>query len=148
MSELRLSENGFKFLKTQEGEVLHGYLDSVGKLTVGVGHLVLPGEPYRLNKPITADESTRLLRQDVRRFENCVNNAVTVPLTQNQFDALVSLAFNIGESGFRKSSVLRKLNQKDYHGAAAAFLLWNKAGGRVSKGLSSRRQREKELFLK
>lgn len=146
MANLKVSDKGIKFLKEREGEILRGYKDSVGLLTIGVGHLVLPGEPYRLNKPITQAESTRLLRQDLVRFEKCVNSAVKVPINQNQFDALVSLAFNIGEKAFNNSSVVKRLNAKNYTGAAEAFLMWVNAGGKKSKGLVTRRNLEKALF--
>ena len=141
------SDNGIKAIKAREGEVLHGYLDSVKKLTVGVGHLVLPGEPYKLNQPITAAESTKLLRQDLKSAEGAVNNGVTVPISQNQFDALVSLTFNIGNGAFAKSSLLKKLNAKDYQGCADGFLAWNKAGGKVAKGLVTRRNAERLQFM-
>lgn len=101
---------------------------------------------------ITKAQSRAYLRKDLARFERCVNDAVTVPINQNQFDALVSLAFNIGEANFEKSSVLRLLNQKNYTGAADAFLRWNKAKKKgvltVLPGLTRRRKEERALFLK
>lgn len=141
------SDKGIKAIKAREGEVLHGYLDSVKKLTIGVGHLVLPGEPYALNKAITAAESTKLLRQDLKSAEGAVNNGVKVDISQNQYDALVSLTFNIGNAAFAKSSLLKKLNAKDYQGAADGILAWNKAGGKVVKGLVVRRNAERLQFL-
>lgn len=147
---MRVSPEGLKFLKRQEGEELEVYRDSVGLPTVGVGHLLTAAEKkkWKVGDRITQAESDALLIADLKRFEDCVTNSVTVPVNQNQFDALVSLAFNIGERGFTRSSVLRKLNLKDYEGAAEAFLMWNKAGGKVSEGLNKRRQREKALFLR
>jgi hypothetical protein len=72
---------------------------------------------------------------------------VKVPLTQNQFDALVSLVYNIGQTAFSNSTLLKKLNAKDYQGAADQFLRWNKGGGKVMKGLVRRREAERALFL-
>ncbi|WP_312069487.1 lysozyme, partial [Acinetobacter sp.] len=77
-----------------------------------------------------------------------VNNLVKVPLSQNQFDALVSLTYNIGSTAFKNSTLLKKLNAKDYAGAADQFLRWNKGGGKVLKGLVRRREAERALFLK
>ncbi|KQD16250.1 lysozyme [Acinetobacter baumannii] len=71
-----------------------------------------------------------------------------MPLTQNQFDALVSLAYNIGSGAFKGSTLLKLLNKGDYKGAADQFLVWNKAGGKVMKGLVRRREAERALFLK
>lgn len=141
------SANGIKFIKSHEGEILKVYLDPVGLPTVGVGHLVKPGESYKVGQRITREESTRLLQSDLRRFERAVNAAVTVPITQNQFDALVSFSFNVGEAAFRRSSVLKNLNNRRFSKAADALLLWNKGGGRVLPGLVRRRREERELFL-
>jgi lysozyme len=95
---MRTSEQGRKLITQFEGEILKVYLDPVGLPTVGVGHLVKPNEKdvYPLGKKITKAESQDLLSKDLARFEGSINSLVKVPLTQNQFDALVSLVFNIG----------------------------------------------------
>lgn len=144
---MKLSNQGLINLKKREGVRNDVYRDSAGFLTVGVGHLVKPGESYKLGQRISDDEVNRLLREDVEEFETLVNTVVKIPLSQNQFDALVSLSFNIGPGGFKKSSVLRFLNLGQFEAAANAFLLWNKAGGKVSKGLVNRRAEEKQSFL-
>lgn len=131
-----------------EGEILEGYLDSAGLLTVGIGHLVKPNESYRLGKAITLEESRRLFRQDSAWAIKAVDRMVTVELTANQFDALVSLCFNIGENAFKKSTLLKKLNAGNYKGAAEAFMSWIFAGGKKVKGLEKRRAKEKALFEK
>jgi hypothetical protein len=87
-----------------------------------------------------------MLAEDVRRFENCVNDAVKVPLTQNQFDALVSFTFNVGCGALRESTLLRELNDRDYNAARREFARWNKGGGRVLPGLTRRRAAEAKLF--
>jgi len=140
---MKLSENGIRFIKREEGEVLKGYLDSKGLLTIGVGHLVLPGEPYKLGVKITKEESDRLFRQDAVRFEECVNNVLLIhPIAQNKFDAMVSLAFNIGEAGFKRSRVLQFINKGNVAKAADAFYGWVKP-----PELKGRRTRERNLFL-
>lgn len=138
----KTSPRGIKAISLREGTVLHGYNDSKGLLTVGVGHLVKPGEPYTLNGKITQAESDRLLAQDLHIAESAVNNAVKVPLTQNQFDALVSFVVNIGVGGFNKSQVLRGLNAGDYNGAANAMMNWVKP-----PEITGRRKSEQKQFL-
>src|SRR5262245_22449584 len=114
----RTSKAGIELIRHFEGEVLRVYKDPVGLLTVGVGHLVKPGEPYTLGQLISREESEALLRQDLREAENAVENLVSEGLSENEFAALVSLTFNIGVSNFRKSPLLKKLNQGDRAGAA------------------------------
>ena len=145
----RLSDAGIKLLVEFEGEILRVYRDPIGLPTLGVGHLVTPAEKkdYPVGKVITREVSRQFLRQDAARFEKCVNNSVLVPVTQNQFDAMVSLAFNVGEANFRKSSVLRFVNQRNFQKAADSFGLWNKAGGKVLSGLARRRAAERSVFL-
>ena len=91
-------------------------------------------------------EAEDRLKEDVHHAENCVNSLVAVPLTQGEFDALCSFAFNLGCSALRKSTLLRLLNQSDYDGAAAEFRKWNKAGGEVLAGLTKRRFEESQRF--
>ena len=104
---------------------------------------------------ISEHEASVMLERILSQFEADVISLVKVPLTQNQFDALVSFAFNVGSDidadtiaeGLGDSTLLKKLNRKDYLGAANEFLKWNKCKGVVSKGLTNRRTRERELFL-
>jgi GH24 family phage-related lysozyme (muramidase) len=116
---------GRKILIEREGVVLKAYPDphtGGDPWTIGVGHTgpdVYPG------KIITLDEADRLLEKDLQRFEAAVNGGVVVPLTQHQFDALVSFTFNVGAGAFEKSTLLRKLNAGDYGGASAEFRKWN-----------------------
>ena len=156
---LRVSKHGREFITAHEGEILKVYLDPVGLPTMGVGHLLTDEEKakYPVGSVITRGVSQEFLERDLRRFENAVNTLVKVPINQNQFEALVSFAFNVGEgernpktgkyNGFRGSSVLRHLNNGDYEKAANAFLAWNKSKGKVLPGLTRRRKEERELFL-
>lgn len=87
------------------------------------------------------------MQNDLKSFEQTVNNTVKVPLNQNQFDALVSLAYNIGTNAFSKSTLVKKLNANDIRGAADQFDVWVNAGGKRMQGLVNRRAREKALFI-
>lgn len=144
---MQISENGINKLKVEEGERLTGYKDSRGIPTVGVGHTgVVDGKPVAVGMVITKDKSSELLRSDLAWVEKSIATNVKVPLTQNQYDALCSLIFNIGPTAFANSTVLKRLNSSDYKGAADAFLMWKKAGN-DSEILLPRRQRERALFL-
>jgi lysozyme len=146
---MKLSNSGEDMIVTFEGEVLKVYKDPVGLPTLGVGHLLTRAElrKYPVGTPISKSLSRQFFRQDLKKFEDALADLVTVPLTQNQYDALVSLSFNIGLRNFTGSSLLRKLNKQDYNGAADAFLLWVKAGNQTLHGLVTRRKAERKLFL-
>jgi len=141
-----IGQAGLTLIKEFEGLRLEKYKDAVGKWTIGYGHLVLPSE--RIDRPITESEAEDLLQSDLRKFEGGVIQYVVVSMNQNQFDALVSFAFNLGLSNLRGSTLLRLLNQGKYAEAAEQFLRWNKAGGAILPGLTRRRAAERELFLK
>lgn len=144
---MELSNNGIAFLKREEGEKLTGYADSRGIPTIGVGHTgKVDGVPVKVGMKITQNQSTRLLLDDLKWVSEAIATSVKARLTQNQYDALTSLIFNIGAAAFRGSTVLRKLNGGDYMGAADAFLMWKKAGN-DPEILLPRRQRERSLFL-
>jgi len=96
---------------------------------------------------ISDKECDAILAQDLHAVEKHVKDPVKVHLSQNQFDALVSLVFNIGGGAFKGSTLLKKLNAGDYAGAADQFLVWNRAGGKVLKGLTTRRESERKQFL-
>lgn len=142
------SDAGRKAIMQREGVRLTAYRDSVGVLTIGVGHTASAGYPApQPGMAITAGECDDILRRDLRKFETAVNAAIARPMTQNQFDAFVSLAFNIGGGAFASSSVAREFNAGNIAKAADAFRLWNKAGGRVLSGLVTRREAERRQFL-
>ncbi|WP_145562995.1 lysozyme [Yersinia canariae] len=144
---MQISESGINKLKVEEGERLTGYKDSRGIPTVGVGHTgVVDGKPVTVGMVITKDKSSELLRSDLSWVEKSIATNVKVPLTQNQYDALCSLIFNIGPTAFANSTVLKRLNAGDYKGAADAFLMWKKSGNDLNI-LLPRRQRERALFL-
>jgi lysozyme len=143
-----MSLDGLQRLMKREGMKLKAYRDSGGVLTICVGHTSAAGPPrVKPGMTCTKDECLQILRHDVSKFEDCVESAVRVPMEQHEFDALVSLAFNIGCSAFHKSSALRYLNKGDRREAANRMLLWNKVKGKTVKGLTTRRQSEREQFL-
>lgn len=141
---MRTSEAGIALIQGYEGLRLSAYRDSVGVLTIGYGHT---GADVKQGMTITRDEAERLLRDDLHDAESAVEKAVRVPMTQGQFDALVSFVFNLGAGRLQTSTLLRKLNDRNYIGAADEFPRWNKAGGKVLAGLTARRGAERALFL-
>jgi lysozyme len=144
---MKISQKGIAYIKAEEGERLTGYLDSTGLPTIGVGHTGYVGEKaVHPGMEITQDTSTALLLSDLATVENALVKLVTVPLNQNQYDALCSLVFNIGVGAFRSSTLLKRLNTCDYEGVAEAFLMWKRAGNSENI-LLPRRQRERALFL-
>ena len=146
---MKLSDNGFRLLGELEGIVLRPYKDSVGIPTIGIGSTYYEdGTKVKMtDKAITKERAIQLAKNAVKSFEEQVNKSILLPMTQNQFDAMVLLCYNIGKSGFARSSVVRNFNLGNIQRAADSFLLWNKAGGRVVQGLVNRRNKERSLFL-
>jgi len=146
---------GHDLLKGFEGEIRDkstgkhiAYRDGGGVLTIGWGHT---GPDVKVGKTITDAEAKVLLDKDIAWASKCVNETLMgYPLTQNQFDALVSLCYNIGpdpKKGFPSSTVVKRIKNGDYKGAAEALTWWNKDNGKVVDGLVKRRAKEKALFL-
>ena len=148
---MKISNNGLELIKQFEGLSLKPYLDAVNIPTIGYGSTYYEdGTKVTLkDKPITEERATQLLEFIANKtFSENINKVVKVPLNQNQFDALVSFAYNIGNKNFNWSTLLKKLNLSDYEGASQEFGRWNQANGKILNGLVLRRQKEKELFLK
>jgi lysozyme len=143
---LALSAAGATFLAKHEGEVRRVYLDPVGIPTSCVGH-TRTARLEDVGKPLSAAVCARLLQEDTRVAQAGVGRLVKQPVTQGQYDALVSFVFNVGEGAFGRSTLLRKLNAGDCRGAADEFPRWNQARGRVLPGLVTRRAEERTLFL-
>jgi len=134
----------------EEGLRLEAYQDIAGNWTIGYGHLIQPGEQYHPYGPVRAiskAEADALFEADTAHARACVEDAVQVPLTDNQLAALTSFVFNVGCAAFRSSTLLRLLNEHDYAGAAAQLDRWVNAGGVRVAGLVNRRALEKEVFL-
>jgi lysozyme len=143
MQEFSYSDTGLALTKSFEGLHLEAYRDCAGIWTIGYGHTgpgVFAGE---FLSEIRADE---LLRDDLADAVACVNRVVQTVISQGQFDALVDFCFNAGRGNFGQSTLLRKVNGRDFGGAAAQFALWVHAGGAVVNGLVRRRKAEAEVF--
>ena len=139
---MNIGDRGLALIKSFEGLRLEAYLDSVGVPTIGYGHT----KDVQMGDTCTEEQADEWLREDCADAEECVNSAVSVPLTQNEFDALVSFVFNLGCGALRRSTLLRLLLDSDYDGAAAQFHRFNKAGGQPLAGLTRRRAAEAKLF--
>lgn len=143
---MQISQNGINALEVEEGMKLVGYKDTRGVPTVGVGHTgYVDNMPVTVGMVITKEKSDQLLREDLTWVQRTIASYVKVPLNQNQYDALCSLIFNIGQTAFCTSTILLKLNAKDYAGAADHFLDWKRSGKDVDI-LLPRRKRERAMF--
>lgn len=162
---MNLSVNGISILKQLEGCVKQGdthviYDDKTGRpvnqnkplpcgATIGYGHLINPWEDFK--NGITESQATDLLCCDIAIAERAVQNNVVVPLNQNQYDALVLLAYNIGTHNFVKSTVIKYINNPNFHSQKypdlkSAWMAWNRVHGAVSPGLINRRKQEWKLY--
>lgn len=139
---MNISDNGVKLIKGFEGLRLESYLDSVGVWTIGYGHTL----DVKQGQVINDKQANIYLTEDLKQVEQVIAENVRVPLNQNQFDALASFIFNLGGGAFKRSTLLKKLNQGDYSGAALEFNRWVHAGKTILPGLVRRRKTESELF--
>lgn len=145
-----VSKNGLDLIKEFESFESKPYLCPSQKATIGWGSTYYPdGKKVTLqDKEITEQKAFEILEYIANKdFGSFVNKAVKVKLNQNQFDALVSFAYNLGNGNLQQSTLLKKVNNNDFIGASLEFEKWNKAGGKVLSGLTKRRTAEKELFL-
>jgi lysozyme len=138
----KTSERGLSLIKEFEGLGLKAYLDVVGVPTIGYGTTA----GVKIGQTITKERAEELLREDVKRFEGYVSRLVKVPLTQGQYDALVSFVYNLGPGALEKSTLLDQLNRGDSDGASEQFDRWVFASGRKLAGLVRRRKAERALF--
>ena len=143
-----ISQAAIDLVKRFEGFSPTRYVCSGGKLTIGYGHVITKAHIKDFEKPITEQRARQILMMDMTYAQQAVDRLVKVPLTQNQFDALVSFVFNIGEGAFAASTLLRYLNKGRYQEAAVEFMRWIHAGGKRLDGLIRRRRAEQELFLR
>ena len=154
---MQMSPHGLELLEQWEGFKTTVYKDSAGLPTIGVGHLLtkselssgkitINGVPVKYGDGLTEQQVTDLLAQDVQPAAAAVNSHVKVSLNQNQFDALVSFAFNVGVGAFTSSTLLKVLNQGQYDEVPTQLLRWTRAGGQVVQGLVNRRNNEIKLW--
>ena len=146
---MKTSKAGLDLIKQFESFRAAPYLCSAGVPTIGYGTTVYPnGIKVKLSdQKITQQLAESFLQFHVNAIEKDVSKLVKVTLTQNQFDALVSFVYNVGLGAFGDSTLLKLLNAGDIDGTSKQFERWNKAGGKVSNGLTRRRNAEKALFL-
>ena len=157
MKTMNFSGKGLTFLIRMEGKINTVYKDSAGLDTIGVGHLITKPEKATgkiligdslidFIHGLTDNEVETLLKQDLARFERTINTLVRTSLTQNQYDALVSFCFNVGQTAFTNSSLLKELNKSNYSGIANELRKWKNSGGKPDPILIKRRESEIELF--
>lgn len=150
---MKLSDNGLKLIESFEGLSLKPYLDTAGVPTIGYGTILYPSghRVTMADPPITQAKAMQYLEWEVNLKVGDVQHLFQVPISQNQFDALVSFAYNEGSNALKTSTLLKKLNLGDFQGAADQFLVWDKqrVNGQLveSQGLLNRRQVERKLFL-
>lgn len=140
--KMGISEEGKNLIKKFEGCELEAYKCAAGVWTIGYGHIKTAVEGMKIDQA-TANE---LFDEEMGEYETYVNTAVTVPLSQNQFDALVSWVFNLGNGNLNASTMLKVINSGDHAGVPAQIKRWNKAGGKVLEGLIRRREAEALLY--
>lgn len=149
---MNTSANGVDFIAAHEGLRLSAYQDQAGLWTIGYGHLIKSGEDWLFGAPITQAQAKELLAEDLKMAENAVNSNISIDLNQNQFDALVSLVFNIGAGAFGGSTVKARINAQDTQDRITeAWQRWDKVtiNGELvsSRGLAKRREDETDLYF-
>lgn len=144
---MKVSNKGLELIKEFEGFSSVAYLCSAKKATIGYGNTFWEdGTPVKIGDQISKERAETLLKHVVDGFSVAVEVDIKIEVTQNQFDALVSLAYNIGLGAFKNSTLLRQLNRGNFVGASQEFLRWDKSNGKPLPGLTRRREREKLLF--
>jgi len=140
---MKISAEGLALIKKFEGLELTAYKCAAGVWTIGYGHTkdVQEGDEW------SEAHADHMLEVELEEFEEYINDNVTVALSQNQFDALVSWVYNLGPANLKASTMLKVLNSGDYEGVPAQIQRWNKAGGKVLEGLIRRRKAEALLFV-
>ena len=140
---MKISQKGTAFICEFEGLKKEAYQDVVGIWTIGYGHT---GPEVKKGMVITESAAVDILKKDLEKFEKDISRLVKVPLTQNQFDALMSFVYNVGAGNLQSSTLLKLLNQGNYEAVPAQMLRWNKAGGKEVAGLTRRRAAEGQLW--
>ena len=144
----QISPHGLAKLKQWEGLKTKAYKDAGGVWTIGYGHTAMAGSPVPYQgQVITAAEAENILLKDLMQYEAAVANNVNVKLNDNQFAALVSFTFNVGINAFKKSKLLKKLNNGNFDAVPTELMKWNKAGGKKLQGLVNRRRAEGYLWM-
>ena len=144
-----ISDNGYKIIREFEGFRSQAYLDTGGVWTIGYGTIKYPdGTKVKKGDTCTQGQAELWLKNDCQWVDACLDKYVKVSINQNQFDALASFIYNVGETAFVKSTMLKALNAANFAGTASQFDRWVYDNGKAIKGLINRRAKEKSLFLK
>ena len=145
---MKISSKGLELIKEFEGFSANAYLCPAKIPTIGYGNTFWEdGRKVKLGEQISKTNALELLELVANKdFADKIFPLIKVKVSQNQFDAMVSLAYNIGVGNFSKSTLLKKVNSGDFDGASNEFLKWNKSSGKELLGLTRRREREKDLF--
>ena len=144
---MKTSEAGLKLIRQFEGLRLKAYRCPAGIWTIGYGHTSAAGPPeVRGNMRISREQAEAILKQDLAQFESDVSSMVRIPLTENQFDALVSFAFNCGVAALRRSTLLKRVNAGAFEAVPAELMKWTRADGKELPGLVRRRRAESALW--
>ena len=142
-----ITQEGLNLIKRFEGFEPQIYLDAAGLPTIGYGHLLRPGEAQMFKNGISEAAGEALLIKDVLLAEQTVLRLIKVPLTNGQFDALVSFTFNLGGGALQRSTLRRKVNREEHEDVPEQFMRWVWAGGRKLRGLVRRREAEAALYV-
>jgi len=148
MAKFKIGQLGLDLIKVSEGFYSKAYKDPIGIPTIGYGTIKVDGKPVTMGMTCTKEQAEQWLIEHIEHeCGAAISTLVKVPINQEIFDSLCSFIYNLGIGNFRSSTLLKLLNAKDYEGAANQFLRWNRAGGKVYKGLTTRRNNEREIFL-
>jgi lysozyme len=142
---MKTSQKGLTLIKKFEGFSDKEYICPAGKITIGYGHVILPNEDFP--QPMTRLDGELLLKKDLEPRESALNKFLKVKINQNQFDALISLIYNIGVENFKKSTLIKFINDKLFDKIPDQFRRWKYINKVVSKGLLARREEEIKLWL-
>ncbi len=149
MLKKKLSTNGYKLIKELEGVRNLAYKDSIGIPTIGIGFIRVNGKKVTMGMYLSDEEIKEEFFKQIAIYEEIVNENVKSSINQNQFDALVSWVFNLGENNFKNSTLRRKVNiNPNDPSIKDQFLKWNRAGGKIIPGLTMRREKEYQYYSK
>ena len=140
---MNISNTGIDLIKHFEGCETEAYLCPAGVPTIGYGHI----KGVQMGDSITEAQAHEMLVEELDEYESYINDLVTVSLNQNQFDAMVSWVYNLGNGNLRSSTLLEELNKGNFQAAPIEIKRWNKANGKVLAGLTRRREAEANLFI-
>lgn len=142
---MKIGDKGLDLIKKFEGFSDKEYICPAGKATIGYGHVILPSDSFP--SYLTRKEAEDLLKKDLEPRQTALNSFLKVNINQNQFDALMSLIYNIGTGNFQKSTLLKFVNDRLFDKVPDQFRRWSYVNGKISKGLANRREEEIKLWL-